>query len=90
MANIKSAIKRIRTSEKARLRNQSGMSRVRTFIKSVEKAIQSGDQKAAAESFKTATPELHRAAAKGLMHKNTVARQLSRLAGHVKNLQKAA
>ncbi len=90
MANIKSAIKRIATAEKARLRNQTNMSRVRTFIKKVEKAIQGGDAAVAAEAFKVATPELHRAAAKGSLHKNTAARQLSRLSTHVKKLQNAA
>lgn len=90
MANIKSAIKRIRTSEKARLRNQNSMSRVRTFVKKVEKAVQAGDAAVAASAFQTAVPELHRASSKGVMHKNTVARQLSRLSAKVKKLQQAA
>ena len=90
MANIKSAIKRIATAEKARVRNQTAMSRVRTFIKKVEKAIQGGDAKLATEAFKAAQPALQRAATKGTLSKNTAARQLSRLSGHVKNLQKAA
>ncbi|HEY1096018.1 MAG TPA: 30S ribosomal protein S20 [Alphaproteobacteria bacterium] len=90
MANIKSAIKRIRTSEKAQLRNQNSLSRVRTFIKKVEKAVQSGDAAVAASAFQTAVPELHRATTKGVLHKNTVARQLSRLSGKVKKLQQAA
>jgi small subunit ribosomal protein S20 len=90
MANIKSAIKRIRTSEKARLRNQNSMSRVRTFVKKVEKALQAGDAAVAASAFQTAMPELHRASSKGVMHKNTVARQLSRLSAKVKKLQQAA
>lgn len=90
MANIKSAIKRIATAKKAQLRNQTAMSRVRTFIKKVEKAVQSGDAAQAAEAYKAAQPEIQRASAKGVMHKNTVARQLSRLSGKVKNLQKAA
>lgn len=90
MANIKSAIKRIRTSEKARLRNQTAMSRVRTFVKKVEKAVQAGDATVAASAFQTAVPELHRASSKGILHKNTVARQLSRLSAKVKKLQQAA
>lgn len=90
MANIKSAIKRIATAEKARLRNQANNSRVRTFIKKVEKAIQGGNAQDAAEAFKSAQPELQRAASKGVMHRNTVARQLSRLSAHVKKLQSAA
>jgi small subunit ribosomal protein S20 len=90
MANIKSAIKRIGTSEKARLRNQANMSRVRTFVKKVEKALQAGDAAVATSAFQSAVPELHRASTKGVMHKNTVARQLSRLSAKVKSLQKAA
>lgn len=90
MANIKSAIKRVRTSEKAQLRNQNNMSRVRTFVKKVEKALLSGNATEAAEAFKAAQPELQRATTKGIMHKNTVARQLSRLSGKVKKLQQAA
>jgi small subunit ribosomal protein S20 len=90
MANIKSAIKRISVNQKAQLRNQNNMSRVRTFLKKVEKAIQSGDATLATSTYQAAKPELHRASAKGVMHKNTVARQLSRLSGKIKKLQQAA
>lgn len=91
MANIKSSIKRIRTAETRRLQNKTRTSRVRTFIKKVESAILSGDEPAAQTAFKALQPEIQRSAAKGTLHKNTVARTLSRLHGHIKALgQKAA
>ncbi|MBV9862161.1 MAG: 30S ribosomal protein S20 [Alphaproteobacteria bacterium] len=80
MANHKSAEKRLRQTEKRTAINRSRMSRVRTFVKKVETAIQSGDREAAQAALKLAQPELHRATTKGVMHKNTVARKLSRLA----------
>ena len=64
----------------------SAPSRVRSFIKKVETAIASGDKAAAAEALRTAQPELQRAANRGVTHKNTVARKLSRLSAHVKAL----
>ncbi len=87
MANIKSAIKRIRTSEQRRLRNKTRMSRVRTFIKKVEAAIQAKDAKAADIAFREMQPEIQRAQAKGTLHRNTVARTLSRLSGHIKTIK---
>jgi small subunit ribosomal protein S20 len=56
------------------------MSRVRTFVKKVETAIASGDKSAAETALRVAQPEMHRATTKGVMHPNTVARKLSRLA----------
>lgn len=91
MANIKSAIKRIRTSERNRLLNKSRKSAIRTYVKKVETAIESGDSAAAQEAFRTLQPQIQRGQARGAMHKNTVARTLSRLAGHIKSIgQKAA
>lgn len=95
MANIKSAIKRIRTSEKRRLENKTRTSRIRTFIKKVDTAIESGDTAAAKEAFQNLQPEIQRGANKGVMHKNTASRTLSRLSARVKALsnpegQKAA
>lgn len=87
MANIKSAIKRIRTSEARRVRNKTRLSRVRTFIKKVETAIQAKDAKAADAAFREMQPEIQRAQSKGTMHRNTVARTLSRLSGHIKALK---
>ena len=80
MANHKSAEKRIRQTEKRTAINRSRMSRVRTFVKKVEAAIASGDKAAAQSAFQQAQPELHRAVTKGVMHKNTASRKLSRLA----------
>ena len=80
MANHKSAEKRIHQTEKRTAINRSRMSRVRTFVKKVEAAIVSGDKAAAQSAFQQAQPELHRAITKGVMHKNTASRKLSRLA----------
>jgi small subunit ribosomal protein S20 len=86
MATHKSAEKRLRQTEKRTATNRSRMSRVRTFVKKVETAIESGDKDAAQAAFLVAQPELHRATTKGVMHKNTVARKLSRLATRINAL----
>jgi small subunit ribosomal protein S20 len=86
MATHKSAEKRIRETEKRTALNRSRMSRVRTFVKKVETAIATGDRAAAQSAFQVAQPELHRAITKGVMHKNTVARKLSRLAARINSL----
>ncbi|WP_225773204.1 30S ribosomal protein S20 [Inquilinus sp. Marseille-Q2685] len=86
MANHKSAEKRIRQTERRTLVNRNRVSRIRTFVKKVEAAIESGDKAAAAEAFKAAQPELHRGVTKGVLQKNTVARKLSRLSGRIKAL----
>ncbi|HZU91603.1 MAG TPA: 30S ribosomal protein S20 [Stellaceae bacterium] len=86
MANHKSAEKRLRQTEKRTARNRARKSRVRTFVKKVEAAIASGDKEAAQSAFRLAQPELHRATTKGVLHKNTVARKLSRLATRINAL----
>ncbi|MGK9232869.1 30S ribosomal protein S20 [Inquilinus limosus] len=86
MANHKSAEKRIRQTERRTLVNRNRVSRIRTFVKKVETAILAGDKTAAAEAFKAAQPELQRGVTKGVLHKNTVARKLSRLSGRIKAL----
>jgi small subunit ribosomal protein S20 len=86
MANHKSAEKRIRQTEKRTAINRARKSRVRTFVKKVEVAIASGNKEAAQSAFRLAQPELHRAASKGVLHKNTVARKLSRLAARINAL----
>lgn len=86
MATHKSAEKRIRQTMKRTAINRSRMSRVRTFVKKVELAIAGGDKAAAQSAFQLAQPELHRAITKGVMHKNTVARKLSRLATRINAL----
>ncbi len=84
MANTASARKRIRQTERRTERNQARKSRMRTFVKKVETAIASGDKAQAAAAFKAAQPEMQRAAGKGVIHRNTVARRLSRLAKRIK------
>jgi small subunit ribosomal protein S20 len=86
MATHKSAEKRIRQTEKRTAINRSRMSRVRTFIKKVETAIATGDRQTAQSAFQVAQPELHRAITKGVLHKNTVSRKLSRLAARINAL----
>lgn len=79
MAHHKSAIKRIRRNETRSIRNHARSSRVRTFIKRVEAAIAAGDKKAAVEAFAATQPEMDRGVSKGVFHRNTMARKLSRL-----------
>lgn len=86
MANHKSAEKRIRQTERRTEVNRARVSRIRTFVKKVEAAIESGDKTAASEAFKIAQPELARGATKGVLHQNTVSRKLSRLSARIKSL----
>ena len=86
MPHHKSAEKRLRQTETRTLVNRARMSRVRTFVKKVESAIETGDKNAAQSAFQLAQPELHRATTKGVLHKNTVARKLSRLAARINAL----
>jgi small subunit ribosomal protein S20 len=86
MANHKSAEKRIRQTERRTAVNKARVSRIRTFMKKVETAIESGDKEAARTAYAEAQPELHRGVAKGVIHKNTVARKLSRLSTRIKAL----
>jgi small subunit ribosomal protein S20 len=86
MASHKSAEKRIRQIAQRTAINRARMSRVRTFVKKVETAIASGDKAAAQDAFQSAQPELHRAITKGVLHKNTVSRKLSRLAARINAL----
>ena len=86
MANSLSARKRARQSEKHRLLNASQRSRVRTSIKKVLAAIESGDKAAAEAAYKNAVPAIDRSVAKGLMHSNKAARHKSRLNRHVRAL----
>jgi small subunit ribosomal protein S20 len=86
MPHHKSAEKRLRQTETRTAVNRSRMSRVRTFVKKVETAIATGDKAIAQAAFQEAQPELHRATTKGVMHRNTVARKLSRLASQINGL----
>ncbi len=89
MANNASARKRIRQTERRTERNRTRKSRMRTFVKKVETAIASGDRTAAAEALRVAQPELQRAAGKGVVHRNTITRKLSRLSARIKSLPTA-
>lgn len=89
MANTASARKRIRQTAVRTARNQARRSRMRTFIKKVEEAIAGGDQAKAREALRLAQPEMQRAATKGVVHDNTVARKLSRLSARIKALGSA-
>jgi small subunit ribosomal protein S20 len=84
MANTVSAKKATRKIARRTEINKTRRSRVRNFIRKVEEAIETGDQAAAAEALKQAQPELMRAATKGVLHRNTASRKVSRLAARVK------
>ena len=86
MANHKSAKKRIIRNANRALINGARTSRIRTFVKKVEVAIASGDAAAAGNALRAAQPELQRGVSRGVLHKNTVSRKISRLAARVKAL----
>ena len=86
MANHKSAEKRARQTERRTAVNRARTSRIKTFVKKVETAIASGDKSAAAEALRAAQPEVQRGVTKGVVHKNTAARKLSRLSARIKSL----
>ena len=86
MANTASARKRIRQTKVRTLRNHARKSRMRTFVKKVEAAIATGDKEAATAALRAAQPEMQRAATKGVVHANTVARKLSRMSTRVNAL----
>ncbi|MFQ8430442.1 30S ribosomal protein S20 [Amaricoccus sp. W119] len=86
MANSPSSKKRARQTERRTEVNKARRSRIRTFIRKVEEAIASGDGAAATEALRAAQPEIMRGVSKGVTHKNTASRKVSRLAGRVKAL----
>lgn len=86
MANTKSAKKAVRKIETRTAVNKNRRSRMRTYVRRVEAAIEAGDKTAAQEALKAAQPEVMRSATKGLMHKNTASRKVSRLSARVKAL----
>lgn len=83
MANTSSAKKAIRKMARRTEVNKSRRSRMRGFIRKVEEAIESGDKAAASQALKAAQPEIMRSAQKGVVHKNTAARKISRLSSRV-------
>ena len=86
MANTPQAKKRARQNEKRFAVNKARRSRIRTYLRAVEEAIESGDKEAAALALKAAQPELMRGVTKGVYHKNTASRKMSRLSARVKTL----
>lgn len=86
MANTPQARKRIRRNARRAEINKSRVSRIRTFVKKVELAIASGDKTNAEQALLAAQPELQRGVSKGVLHKNTVARKISRLTHRVRAL----
>ena len=86
MANIKSAKKRIVVAETRAARNKAIRSKVKTFVKKVEAAITAGDKAAAEAALPVAIAEISKAASKGIFHKNTAARKVSRITKAVNTL----
>ena len=86
MANIKSAKKRILVDRRNAERNKAIKSKVKTAIKSVDAAIAAGDKDAASKALTTAISEINRAASKGVFHKKTASRKISRITGAVNKI----
>jgi small subunit ribosomal protein S20 len=84
MANIKSAKKRAKQSDKRRMHNMAQRSQMRTAIKKVLQAVESGDKAAATEAYKSAVPVIDSMSNKGIVHKNKAARHKSRLNAQLK------
>jgi small subunit ribosomal protein S20 len=89
MANSPQSKKRARQAEARFAVNKARRSRIRTYLRRVEEAIASGDQTVAAAALQAAQPEMARGVSKGILHKNTVARKMSRLSSRVKALATA-
>jgi small subunit ribosomal protein S20 len=86
VAHNPSAKKRIRQTKRRTQVNRARVQRIRTFIRKVEKAIAIGDKEQARNAFDVAQPELMRGVNKGVVHRNTAARRLSRLSARIKTL----
>lgn len=86
MANSPQSKKRARQNERRYVVNKARRSRIRTYLRQVEEAIESGDKDAAAAALRQAQPELMRGVTKGVFHKNTASRKMSRLTSRVKAL----
>ena len=87
MALHKSAKKRIRRNSRVAAQNKSRTTQMRGVLRKVEEAIKSGDQKAAQAALKEAQPKVARSANKGIMHKRTAARKISRLSKRIKSIK---
>ncbi len=86
MANSSQAKKRIRQNERRAAVNRNRVSRIRTYIRKVEEAIESGDKDAASTALQSAQPEIMRGVTKGVLHQKTASRKVSRLAKRVNAL----
>ena len=86
MANTAQSKKRARQNERRNDVNKARRSRIRTFLRKVEEALASGSAETATTALRAAQPELARGVTKGVMHKNTLARKMSRLAARAKAL----
>ena len=86
MANIKSAKKRILVNETKAARNKAIKSKVKTYVKKVEATVAANDKAAASEALKAAIVEINKAGSKGVYHKKTVSRKISRLAKAVNSI----
>jgi small subunit ribosomal protein S20 len=86
VANIKSQIKRIKTNEKARLRNKAVKSELRTNVRRVREAVAAGDKEAATSALVVASKKLDKAVSKGVIHENQAANRKSALAKAVNAL----
>jgi len=86
MANTKSAKKAVRKIAARTEVNKTRRSRMRTFMRKVEEAVESGDKAAANEALKAAQPEIMRAVTKGIMKKNTASRTISRMSARIKKV----
>jgi len=87
MANHKSAETRIRRNARRTVINTERMSRIRTFVKKIVTAVEAGNAAEAEAAFKAAQPEVMRGVSKGVLHKNTASRKLSRLSAKIKALK---
>ena len=88
MANTPSAKKRIRNTLRKTDINKSRRSRIKTFVRKVEDALELKDAKSAMDSLKAAQPEIMRGVTKGIFHKNTASRKISRLSSRIKSISK--
>lgn len=89
MPNIKSAIKRVKVSEKKNLRNRIVKTKVKTVVKKLDAAVKTGDVKVAAELGRTVSGEVDKAASKGILHKNAANRKKAQTARKLNALNKA-
>ena len=90
MPNKASAKKRLRQTIKKTTENKNRKTRIKTFVKKVEQAVTQGDQDAANGALRTAQSEIMRGVSKGVLHKNSASRKISRLNSKIKGLKKAS